>query len=342
MTVAGNVPATARAAALMRSALVWDNVFPINLPGELDIGNSWNALESFKEAGVDVVSITLAGDNHNLSQALSLCAWARRELRAREERLLLVKTLADVARARTENRLAIILHFEGTRCFERDPGMIEMFYDMGIRQTLIAFNRQNSAGGGCADPQDAGLTPYGRRLVEEMQRVGMLVDLSHTGLRTSLEAIGMATRPMAFTHSNAYALCPSFRNLKDEQIRACAGTGGVIGISGSSEYLGDVACSSEVLFRHIDYVATCVGVDHVAIGLDVVFESAALSAWARGRPEEWPMTRDPLWPGFYYARPAQIGEVVDLMLQRGYAESDVRKVLGENWLRVCGAAWRQS
>lgn len=340
MTAAGSAPASVRAAALVRSALVWDNVFPVNLPGEIELGNSWEALQSFRDAGFNVVSITLAGDNHNVSQAFSLCAWARRELAARAERLLLIKDTGDIERARASGRLGVILHFEGTRCFERDPAVIELFYELGIRQTLIAFNQQNSAGGGCADPGDGGLTPYGRRLIREMQRVGMLVDLSHTGERTSLDVIALATRPVVFSHSNARALCPSFRNLTDEQIRGCARTGGVVGVSGSSEYLGDFSCSSETVFRHIDYLATCVGVDHVALGLDVVFDPEALSAWARGRPDEWPMTQDPHWRGFRYARPEQITQVVELMLQAGYSEADVRKVLGENWLRVCAAAWR--
>jgi membrane dipeptidase len=209
-----------QAAALQRSALVWDNVFPINLPGEVALGNSWDALERFYRAGVDVVSITLAGDNHNISQAFSLCAWARQQLRERQDRFALVRRVSDIESARSTGRLGIILHFEGTRCFERDVAVIELFYELGIRQTLIAFNRQNSAGGGCADKEDRGLTPYGRAVVKELERVGMLLDLSHTGHRTSLDAMATASKPVVFSHSNAYALCPSFRNLKDDQIRA--------------------------------------------------------------------------------------------------------------------------
>jgi membrane dipeptidase len=334
-------PVSPRAAALQRSALVWDNVFPINLPGDVDLGNSWDALQRFHDAGVDVVSITLAGDNHNVSQAFALCAWARRQLREREEHMMLVRRVPDIELARRANRLGIILHFEGTRCFERDPSVVELFYDLGIRQTLIAFNKQNSAGGGCAEKEDGGLTPYGRRLVAEMHRVGMLLDLSHTGHRTSLDAMAVASRPVLFSHSNAYALCPSFRNIKDDQIRACAQTGGVVGVSGSSEYLGDLECSNDMVFRHIDHIAEVGGIDHVGLGLDMVFEPKALSAWVRGRPDEWPMARDPNWPGFRYARPEQLPSLTDLMLQRGYTEEQVRKVLGENLLRVCDAVWRE-
>jgi membrane dipeptidase len=331
-----------RAAALQRSALVWDNVFPINLPGEVALGNSWDVLDRFYGAGVDVLSITLAGDNHNISQAFTLCAWARQQLREREDRMVLVRRVSDIELARSTDRLGIILHFEGTRCFERDLSVIEPFYELGIRQTLIAFNKQNSAGGGCADTDDRGLTPYGRRLVLEMQRVGMLIDLSHTGYRTSLDAIAVASKPVLFSHSNAYALCPSFRNLKDDQIRACAQTGGVVGVSGSSEYLGDLACSNETLFRHIDYMVDVGGIDHVGLGLDVVFEPQALSQWARGRPDEWPMAQSPGWVGFRYALPEQLPGLTELMLQRGYTEDQVRKVLGENLLRVCRTVWRDA
>ena len=332
----------ARAIALLQSALVWDNVFPINLPGEVALGNSWEALERFRKVGVDVVSITLAGDNHNISQALTLCAWARRELNEREDRMVLVRRISDIELARSTDRLGIILHFEGTRCFERDPAVIELFYEIGIRQTLIVFNKQNSAGGGCADPEDHGLTSYGRRLVKELQRVGMLLDLSHTGHRTSLDAIEATSMPVLFSHSNAYALCPSFRNLKDDQIRACAQVGGVVGVSGSSEYLGDAACSNETIFRHIEHMVEVGGVDHVGLGLDVVFEPKALSEWARGRPDEWPMAQSVDWPGFRYALPEQLPGLTDLMLQRGYSEGDVRKILGENLRRVCRAVWRET
>ncbi len=334
-------PVSPRAAALQRSALVWDNVFPINLPGEIELGNSWDALQRFHDAGVDVVSITLAGDNHNISQAFTLCAWARRQLREREDRMLLVRRVSDIELARSTGRLGIILHFEGTRCFERDPSVVELFYDLGIRQTLIAFNKQNSAGGGCADSEDRGLTPYGRQLVTEMQRVGMLLDLSHTGHRTSLDAMAVASKPVLFSHSNAFSLCPSFRNLKDDQIRACAETGGVVGVSGSSEYLGDAACSNDTLFRHIDYMVEVAGIDHVGLGLDLVFEPAALSEWVRGRADEWPMAQDPGWAGFRYASPEQLPGLTELMLQRGYAEEQIRKVLGENLLRVCRAVWQK-
>ena len=150
----------------------------------------------------------------------------------------------------------------------------------------------------------------------------------------------MAEKPVVFSHSDVFAIRPVFRNIKDDQILACAKTGGVIGVSGSSEYLGDVNCSNETVFRHIDYLVQKVGADHVGLGLDCVFEPAWLNDWARGRPDEWPMTQEPGWPGFRYVQPEQTPDLTEDMLRRGYSEGDVRKILGLNMLRMCELNWR--
>jgi membrane dipeptidase len=173
-----------------------------------------------------------------------------------------------------------------------------------------------------------------------MERVGMLLDLSHTGRRTSLEALEQATKPAVFSHSNADAVWPHFRNLTNEQIRACAATGGLIGLSGSSIYLGDAAVRGETMFRHLDHVVQLVGAEHACLGLDIVFETEALNRYMRARPEEWPDAARPDWPGAHYARPGQIVELAELMLRAGYGASAVRGILGENLVRVCGSVWR--
>jgi membrane dipeptidase len=335
-----SAPADPRALALLKSSIVWDNVWPVDLPGNESVGNTWDQLERFARAGVSAIGLTLAGDNHNVSEAMRLTGWARNEMRARSSLLTLVRTVDDIAAAKRDGKLAVVLQFEGTRCFERDLNLIELFYDLGIRQTILAFNSANCTGGGCADPVDGGLTPYGRRFVRECERVGMLVDLSHVGRKTSLDALAMAERPMLFSHSNANAIHKCFRNIDDDQVRECARTGGLVGVSGSSEYLGDQQCRTETLFRHLDHFVQLVGAEHACIGFDVVFDAEPLSRWAKGRPDEWPMTKDPAWPGFNYAVPEQLAELVGLMLSHGYPEDAVRAILGGNYLRVCRAVWK--
>ncbi len=327
------------AADLHARALVWDNVWPVDLSGGVSVGNDWGKLDRFAAAGIDVLGVTLAGDDHDAAGALRLVAWARRFVHANEDRFTLVERLDDVFAAKAAGKLAIMLHFEGTGAFGRNLDLVEAFYALGVRQTILAFNNANFVGGGCAEP-DGGLTRFGARLVDELQRVGMLVDLSHVGEKTSLDALALARVPMVFTHSNAAAIHANFRNISDAQIRACAATGGLVGISGASTYLGE-DCRSETVFRHIDHIAQMVGADHVGIGLDVVYDSDALNAYVRSRPDEWPIARDPSWQGFRYVMPEQTSELTGLMLDHGYADEDVLNILGGNYVRICRQVWQR-
>src|SRR5262249_46809782 len=160
----------------------------------------------------------------------------------------------DIEAARLSGRLAVGLHLEGTRCFERNLDIIDAYYALGVRHALLAFNQNNDVGGGCAERSDPGLSAFGESVVRRLEAVGMLMDLSHTGHRTTLDAMALARKPCVFTHSMADAVHPHFRNLKDDQIRACAKTGGVIGMSGSGEYIGDLSCSNESILRHVNYI----------------------------------------------------------------------------------------
>jgi membrane dipeptidase len=168
----------------------------------------------------------------------------------------------------------------------------------------------------------------------------MLLDLSHVGRRTSLEAMAVSTEPAVFTHSNSDVLQPHFRNLTDEQIKACAASGGLVGISGSSAYLGDTDASTESIFRHLDHVVQLVGPLHAGLGLDIVFDAPALNDWMRQRPDEWPGVEDPAWPGVNYAQPEQVAELTTMMLERGYSADNVLAILGGNYLRICSKVWR--
>lgn len=327
-----------RAQRLLQSMVVWDNVWPVDLPGTSG-GNGWEQLERFAKAGVSAIGVTLAGDNHNSAEALRITAWARAELRARSSQLMLVQTVEDIASAKQAGKLAVVLQFEGTRCFERDLNLIDAFYALGVRQTLLAFNSANCTGSGCAERVDGGLTPYGRRFVREAERVGMLVDLSHVGRRTSLDALEIAQKPMVFSHSNANSVHRSFRNIDDDQARACANSGGLVGISGSSEYLGDPKCRTLTLFRHLDHYVQLIGAKHVGLGFDVIFDAEHVNSWVRARPEEWPMAQDPAWPGFNYAVPEQLVDLIGLMLANGYSETAVEDILGRNYLRICSQVW---
>ena len=326
---------SARARALYDSAIVWDMVWP----WEPWCGNGFDKLDRFREAGFTLISATVAGDNENISAAVQKIAQARAELLALDN-VRLCETVADVRTAKRLGELGVLLHFEGSRCFERNLDMVEVYYKLGVRQAILAFNNANSAGGGAMDTADAGLTGYGRKLVAEMQRVGMLLDLSHSGHKTAMDAMEMSAAPCVYTHSNPAAVFAHPRNIGDGKIKACAATGGLVGIASSSMYHADPDCRPETLFAHLDHIVQLVGPDHAGLGLDYLFEVELVNDYMRDRPDEWPDARDPEWSGIKTALPEDVFVLTELMLRAGYRDEDVSNILGGNYMRVCDQVWR--
>ena len=325
-----------RAKQLYQDAIVWDMVWPWE-PELCD--NDFDKLERFHQSGFTLLSATIAGDNHNISEAIQKVAKARRQL-SELPNVIICESVDDVTRAKLEQKLAVMLHFEGTRNLERNLDMVGLYYQLGVRYMILAFNNANCVGGGAMDAKDMGLTRYGKKLIAEMARVGMLIDLSHTGHKTALQAMEITTQPCVYTHSNVNSLYPHPRNISDEEIQACAATGGILGIASSSMYHGDRACKPETLFRHLDYIVQKVGAEHAGLGLDYVFDSGPMTAWMKGRPDEWPDAADPDWSGVGTAMPEDVLGLTELMLKAGYAEQDVKNILGENYLRLCAQVWK--
>lgn len=329
--------ATSRAAAqLFRDALVWDMVFVYEPEGQNDV----RLFPRWQAAGFNFVSVHPAGDRHNIGEAMRRIAGCRRDILSDPEHLVLVNTVDDILRAKAEGKLAVGLHLEGFRCLERDLNMIEVYYRLGIRFCHPVFNLVNSIGGGGADRIDIGLTRFGVKVVEEMNRVGMLVDGAHAGYRTTMDMMEFSRAPIVFSHLGCRAIHPHFRNVRDDQIAACARQGGVIGITSAGFYLGGT--DTETYFRHVDHVAQLVGPGHVGIGLDYLDAPGLdfLRAFIAARPDEWPGRDEGAWEPMACVHPEQMIELTDLLLRRGYSEEQVRGILGENWLRVCRQVWK--
>ena len=236
----------------------------------------------------------------------------------------------------SEKRLGILFDIEGGSALCGQLAMISLFYDLGVRWMALAYNRANAVGGGILDEVDAGLTDFGREVIDELGRVGMIACCSHTGKRTAFEAIERSTRPVIFSHSNAAAVHPHPRNIDDDLIRACAATGGTIGIVGVGEFLGEATVDRVV--RHADYIASLVGIEHVALGLDFVFDLGELIELVEADPSRFP-------PGmstseFPMVGPDKLDAVADALLQFGWSESDVAMMFGGNLRRVARAVWR--
>jgi membrane dipeptidase len=295
-------------------------------------------LARHKAAGFDAITVNIGFGEQGPEEHLRMIAALRHWLVARPEEYLLLMEADDVERARSTGRLAVGFDIEGANAVGDQLSLIQLYYDLGVRWMLMAYNTSNRAGGGCQD-EDGGLTNFGRAMVAEMERVGMLLCLSHTGHRTVREVLAMATQPLIFSHSNCAALHPHPRNIPDELIRACAATGGVVGINGVGIFLGKNDISSETYARHVDHVVQLVGPAHVSIALDYVFDMRELEEHLEKMKGTFP-------PGLGYemgARfvpPEQLEEIVVTLQGWGYSDADLTALLGGNLLRLAKQVWK--
>lgn len=230
---------------------------------------------------------------------------------------------------------------------EEELQYVRTFFQLGIRMMHVTYNRRNMLGDGCAELANGGLSDFGRAAIGEMNRVGVIVDVAHSGWRTSLEAAQLSKKPMVASHSTCDALNHHIRAKPDEVIRAICETGGLIGICCIPNFLGrsgDIAA----LLDHVDYVVKKFGIDHVAIGTDVSHTSQHATAASAKAPNRGKRRNrfEALWPadalGGQWPRAGSLGWTnwplfTVGLVQRGYRDEDIRKILGENILRVCRA-----
>jgi membrane dipeptidase len=254
-----------------------------------------------------------------------------------------VHTTADIARAKASDRTGIVLGFQNVSAFEDQLGYIQLFKELGVGAAQIAYNTQNLVGTGCYESHDRGLSDFGREVVAEMNRVGMLCDLSHVGAVTSRDVILASKKPVAYTHIAPAALQPHPRNKSDEEIHFIVEHGGFVGVTMFPPFLarGSAATLDDYL-QAIEHVISVAGEDHVGIGTDFTQDQGAEFF-------EW-LTHDK-----GYARAlVEFGEVVnpegirrigdfpnltEAMARAGWPERKIRKVMGENWLRVLREVW---
>ena len=319
------------ATQLHHQSLVWDThaCFPLNLNADL------SELVRYKNSGVDFVSINIGMDMDAFDKVIQVLAGFRNYIKSHPDDCILAESVKDIRKAKVENKVAIAFDLEGSEPLNGNLNMISFYYDLGVRQMLLAYNKDNRASGGCMQGE-IGLTDFGRQVVAEMNRVGMVVDASHMGYRATMETFETSTSPVIFSHSNPKGVKENARNITDEQIIACAKTGGVIGINGIGDFLGGT--DNETVVKHIEYVLELVGPDHVGLGLDYVIDKAELIEYIQSHPERFP----PGQINDYLAmvEPEQLPGITELLLLRGHSEEVVKGFLGGNFLRVAEQVWK--
>jgi membrane dipeptidase len=321
---------------IVREALVWDN--HACMPLRPEDHSFLPQLFDVHASGVDIVSLNAGFGPTPLSLHLDMLESFHRWIDSNTARVRLVRTVADIDAARREGKLGVMFDVEGMGPLDGGRiDLVERFRRDGVGWMLVAYNRSNDAGAGIYDP-DHGLTTYGKEVLAEMKRVGMIACCSHTGHRTAMDVMNHAGNPVIFSHSNASAVYAHERNIPDALIKACAETGGVIGVNGLGHFLGDNDASPQRVAEHLDYIVQQVGPLHAGIGLDFVYDQAEFAEYLAKLRETFP--DDASLPSTPNMLPAtEMDALVAHLLGRGYKRDDVEAILGGNWRRVANSVW---
>jgi membrane dipeptidase len=292
----------------------------------------------YREAAAGYVSVN-AGYAPQDARAATEILTAFRGQVDRHPGLVLATGVEAVLAARATGRIAVGFDLEDSNPLDGRLELVRHFYDLGVRTLLPSYNYRNEAGSGCLDTVDEGLTPYGRRLIAEMNAVGMVPDGSHCSARTGLGICEVTTRPMVYSHSCLRGLWDHERNITDEQARACAATDGVIGITGVGIFLGANDASIEAMVRHIDYAVDLVGPRHVGIGSDFTFDHRDFNRELAANPHLFPECYR-RWGAVGFVAPERLARLAGELFGLGYPGDAVAGILGENFLRVARESWQ--
>ncbi|WP_238340251.1 membrane dipeptidase [Pseudomonas sp. SWRI18] len=302
-------------------------------------GQDMSRLNRYRAAGFHHVSINVGMDMTPFETVIRTIAGFRSWLADHPEDFVLVATADDIYQAHKYRKLAVSFDLEGSNMLLQDPAMVALFASLGVRQMLLAYNRDNSCAGGCHGP-GTGLTPLGRKIVQGINTAGIIIDCSHASKSASLEIMEISQLPAIFSHTNVKAVFDHPRTIDDEQIFACAAQGGVIGLTGLGIFLGDPSASIDAYIRQIDYLAERIGTSHIGIGLDTELYPEHKDL-PEGEKEEdwWPIEHYGQMNGHVQLQPETLGEVAQQLTRLGYSEADIQAIYGNNFMRIAKATW---
>jgi len=306
--------------------------------------NNWSPeiFEQMKVGGVDAVHVTIAYHENLRETILNIEQW-NRWFEMYPDRIMMGRTGDDVRRARETGRTAIFFGFQNPSPIEDDIGLVEIVHALGARFMQLTYNNQSLLATGCYESQDSGITRMGKQVIKEMNRVGLVIDMSHSAERSTLEAIDLSARPIVISHANPSAWAPALRNKSDTVIKALAARGGMFGFSLYPHHLKDKsACTLESFCGMVARTAELVGVEHLGMGTDLCQDQPdSVVEWMRkGR-----YTKDTDYgegsasnPGFppmpsWFEDNRDFDKVASGLAAVGFSSSDVDALLGENWLR---------
>ncbi|PZA07511.1 MULTISPECIES: dipeptidase [Thermaceae] len=318
-------------------------------------GRDWTGYEGLSVSGLDCVFDNLM---NGTAMITSRSGWKWDDIIydigmrlsdiAHQDMVVLATTTEDIVRAKQNGQIAFVVSLEGAAMIENELDRLDILYGLGVRCLGIAYSEGNQLGGGLREPNDGGLTVFGRKAVQRMNKLGIAIDISHSGDRTSMDTIEISEKPVFITHAGARALWNSNRLKPDEVIKACAAKGGVIGIEAAPHTTithKNPRHSIDSFMEHFEYCVDLVGIDHVAFGPDVLFGdhvglhhtlSEALSIAASRGALEYPKVE---WVDGLESPAEAFPNIVRWLVKHGYSDEDIAKVVGGNIMRVLKEVW---
>ncbi|MFF7681136.1 dipeptidase [Microbacterium sp. NPDC007973] len=313
--------------------MIWDQHACAELVETADL----TELHRYRGGGGGLVSLNVGFAPHGPEVAASVLHSFRAQVEAIEG-LALAASIEDVDRIAAAGDTAVVFDLEDVAPLGGDLGAVASLTALGVRTLGPVYNHANAAGGGCLDAVDDGLTAWGRDLVAEMNVRGMVPDGSHVGARTTFDMCAVSTRPVVFSHSNLRAVWDHPRNITDDQARAVADTGGVVGVTGVGIFLGPNTPTLEAMVRHIEYAVGVVGIAHVGVSTDFSFDWETFRDVLATSPELYDASYT-AWGPVEWMPPETFVRLGGALAARGWADADIAAVLGGNFRRVALESW---
>ena len=297
--------------------------------------------EEMRAGGVGAVHVTVAYWEDFRETVERLIEWNRR-FEQHADLIAPGRSAADVRQAQAQGKTAILFGAQNCSPIEDDIGLVQVVHDLGLRFMQLSYNNQSLLATGCYEREDPGLTRMGREVIREMNRVGLVVDMSHSAERSTLEAIEASARPIAITHANPHAWHAALRNKSDAVLRALGESGGMLGLSLYPHHLKDgTACTLESFCVMAARTAEVMGIDNLGLGSDLCQDQPdAVVEWMRNGT--WTKTLDygegsakqagfPAQPDWFDCN-RDFGHIAQGLREVGFAQAEVEKIMGGNWL----------
>lgn len=302
---------------------------------------SRSIFEEMKAGGVTAVNVTTVYWENTLETLRVIGQW-NQLFQDNSDLIFQVKTVDDIHQARKEGRIGIIFGFQNCSPLQGEIDFVEIFHQLGVRFMQLTYNNQSLIGAGCYEEEDSGITRFGKQVIREMNRVGMIIDMSHSAERTTLEAIELSEKPITVSHANPTFWHQALRNKSDTVIKALGESNGMLGFSFYPFHLKNgPECTLEMFCQMVADTVEMIGIDHVGIGTDLC-QNQPLSILEMMRNGRWTKDKDygegsasnATWPKplSWFQSNADFPNIIDGLQKQGFAQDEIAKIMGLNWL----------